>query len=454
MERDLTTGSIGRNILKFSLPYFLSYFLQTLYGMADLFIIGQFNGVASTTAVSIGSQVMHMITVMIVGIAMGTTVMIGKSVGAKQKKETSKIIGNTVSLFVCLSVVLTVVLLFFVHPIVRIMSTPQQAVEGTTAYLTICFAGIPLITAYNIISSIFRGLGDSKSPMYFIAVACGVNIVLDYVFIGGLHFGASGAALGTTLAQTISVIVALIALIAIRKKDTGISLKRSDLKPEGKTLKNILGIGIPISLQDGFIQISFIVITIIVNQRGLNDAAAVGIVEKIISFVFLVPSSMLSAVSAIAAQNIGAGKDERATKTLKYAIMISMSFGLCVAVLMQFISNFVVGIFTVDTMVIHMGSQYIRSYIWDCMIAGIHFSYSGYFCAYGKSGISFLHNVLSIVLIRIPGAYFASKWFADTLYPMGCAAPAGSLLSVIVCVIAFIYLKKSIRRGENYEYTD
>lgn len=445
MERDLTTGSIGRNILKFSLPYFWSYFLQTLYGMADLFIIGQFNGVASTTAVSIGSQVMHMITVMIVGIAMGTTVMIGKSVGAKQKKETSKIIGNTVSLFVCLSVVLTVVLLFFVHPIVRIMSTPQQAVEGTTAYLTICFAGIPLITAYNIISSIFRGLGDSKSPMYFIAVACGVNIVLDYVFIGGLHFGASGAALGTTLAQTISVIVALIALIAIRKKDTGISLKRSDLKPEGKTLKNILGIGIPISLQDGFIQISFIVITIIVNQRGLNDAAAVGIVEKIISFVFLVPSSMLSAVSAIAAQNIGAGKDERATKTLKYAIMISMSFGLCVAVLMQFISNLVVGIFTVDTMVIHMGSQYIRSYIWDCMIAGIHFSFSGYFCAYGKSGISFLHNVLSIVLIRIPGAYFASKWFIDTLYPMGCAAPAGSLLSVIVCGIAFIYLKRRRR---------
>ena len=445
MERDLTTGSIGRNILKFSLPYFLSYFLQTLYGMADLFIIGQFNGVASTTAVSIGSQVMHMITVMIVGIAMGTTVMIGKSVGAKQKKETSKIIGNTVSLFVCLSVVLTVVLLFFVHPIVRIMSTPQQAVEGTTAYLTICFAGIPLITAYNIISSIFRGLGDSKSPMYFIAVACGVNIVLDYVFIGGLHFGASGAALGTTLAQTISVIVALIALIAIRKKDTGISLKRSDLKPEGKTLKNILGIGIPISLQDGFIQISFIVITIIVNQRGLNDAAAVGIVEKIISFVFLVPSSMLSAVSAIAAQNIGAGKDERAAKTLKYAVMISVTFGLCIAVIMQFISNSVVGIFTSDAVVIYMGSQYIRSYRWDCMIAGIHFSYSGYFCAYGKSGISFLHNVLSIVLIRIPGAYFASKWFADTLYPMGCAAPAGSLLSVIVCGIAFIYLKRRRR---------
>ena len=193
--------------------------------MADLFIIGQFNGVASTTAVSIGSQVMHMITVMIVGIAMGTTVMIGKSVGAKQKKETSKIIGNTVSLFVCLSVVLTVVLLFFVHPIVRIMSTPQQAVEGTTAYLTICFAGIPLITAYNIISSIFRGLGDSKSPMYFYSSCLwseyrsGLCFLLED-FILELQVQT----LGTTLAQTISVIVAL---IAIRKKDTGISLKNA-----------------------------------------------------------------------------------------------------------------------------------------------------------------------------------------------------------------------------------
>ena len=443
MERDLTTGSIGKNILKFSLPYFLSYFLQTLYGMADLFIIGQFDGVASTTAVSIGSQVMHMITVMVVGLAMGTTVMIGKSVGAKQHKETSKTIGNTISLFVVVSVILTGILLFFVDPVVRIMSTPDQAIAGTKAYLTICFAGIPLITAYNIISSIFRGLGDSKSPMYFIAVACVVNILLDYIFIGGLHFGAAGAALGTTLAQTVSVIVAI---IAVMKKDTGITLKRSDLKPQAKTLSNILHIGIPISLQDGFIQISFIIITIIVNQRGINDAAAVGIVEKVISFVFLVPSSMLSAVSAIGAQNVGAGKDERASKTLKYAIMISVGFGFCVAVIMQFISNSVVGIFTSDAIVIYMGSQYIRSYIWDCMIAGIHFSFSGYFCAYGKSGISFLHNVLSIILIRIPGAYFASKLFKNTLYPMGCAAPAGSLLSVIVCVIAFTYLRKTMIR--------
>lgn len=210
MERNLTTGNVWKNIAYFSLPYLLSYFLQTLYGMADLFIIGQFEGVSSTTAVSVGSQVMHMITVMIVGLAMGTTVTIGQAVGAEDKKKISQTIGNTAVLFLTASVVLMALLLGLVKPIVSIMSTPEQAVSGTIAYLTVCFIGIPCITAYNIISSIFRGLGDSKSPMYFIAIACAANIVLDYVFIGALHLGAVGAALGTTLSQGLSVIIAFL----------------------------------------------------------------------------------------------------------------------------------------------------------------------------------------------------------------------------------------------------
>lgn len=181
MEKNWTSGSVFKNILLFSLPYFLSYFLQTLYGMADLYIIGQFNGVAPITAVSVGSQVMHMITVMIVGLAMGSTVMIGQAVGAKRKNDTALFIGNTVTLFLIASVILAAILIFFVDAIVSVMATPAEAVEGTKTYLTICFIGIPFITAYNIISSIFRGLGDSKSPMYFIAVACAANIILDYV---------------------------------------------------------------------------------------------------------------------------------------------------------------------------------------------------------------------------------------------------------------------------------
>ena len=439
MERDLTSGSVFKNIVFFSLPYLLSYFLQTLYGMADLVIIGRFSGVDNITSVSIGSQVMHMLTVMIVGLAMGSTVTIGKAVGAKRPKEASKTIGNTVTLFMGIAIVITVALLVFVNPIVSMMSTPVEAVDGTTAYLTICFIGIPFITAYNIISSIFRGLGDSKSPMYFIAVACFVNIVLDLIFIGGFHFGAAGAALGTVLSQTVSVILALFVIV---KKQTGIILKKEDFKPQRITMEQILKIGIPVALQDGFIQIAFIIITIIANRRGLNDAAAVGIVEKIIGVVFLVPSTMLSTVSALSAQNIGANKHERASQTLRYAVMMAVGFGFIVSVVMQFVGNNVVSMFTNSEQVVILGDQYLRSYIWDTMIAGVHFSFSGYFCAYGLSGISFLHNVLSIVLVRVPGAFLASKYFPTTLFPMGLAAPAGSLLSVIVCIIAFVWMKK------------
>ena len=447
MERNLTTGNVGKNILIFSLPYLLSYFLQTLYGMADLFIIGQFDGVASTTAVSIGSQVMHMLTVMLIGLAMGTTVSIARAVGGRNHKQVSENVGNTVTLFFGLSIVLTVVLLLLVRPIVGVMSTPAEAVSGTITYLTICFLGIPFITAYNIISSIFRGMGDSKSPMYFIAIACVANIALDYLFIGALDFGPAGAALGTTLAQTISVAVSL--FMILRRKS--ISLSKGDFHPRRPVVGQILQIGVPVALQDGLIQIAFIVITIIANRRGLNDAAAVGIVEKIIGFVFLVPSSMLSTVSALGAQNIGAGKPERAVQTLRYAICITVGFGLCVCIGVQLCAEQLVALFTdrqaaggvvrpftSDEAVVLAGASYIRGYIFDCLFAGVQFSFSGYFCACGKSVLSFLHNISSVLLVRVPGSYLASMLFPDTLFPMGLASAGGSLLSVMLCILFYL----------------
>ena len=443
MEKNLTTGSVFKNVVLFSLPYLLSYFLQTLYGMADLFIIGQFEGVASTTAVSIGSQVMHMLTVMIVGLSMGTTVSVGQAIGAGNRKQAARDVGNTIVLFMAVSVSLMAVLLMLVHPIVSAMSTPVEAVNGTIAYLTICFIGIPFIIAYNIISSIFRGMGDSKSPMYFIAVACAANIVLDYIFMGCLHLGPAGAALGTTVSQAISVAVSLIAII--RRKS--IVLRKDDLRPLRPVMGKILKIGIPIAVQDGLIQIAFIVITVIVNHRGLNEAAAVGIVEKVISFLFLVPSSMLSTVSALGAQNIGAGKPERAVQTLRYAVMIAVGFGMIVSIIVQFTAEPIVSLFTDPSTadgasVVRFGAQYIRGYIFDCIFAGIHFSFSGYFCACGKSGLSFLHNIIAIVLVRIPGVYLTSKLFPYTLFPMGLATAAGSLLSVVICVIAFTIIRR------------
>ena len=454
MEKNLTTGSVFKNILFFSLPYLLSYFLQTLYGMADLFIIGQFEGVASTTAVSIGSQVMHMLTVMIVGLAMGSTVSIGQAVGAGDREKAASGIGNTVTLFMCLSVVLTVALLIFVRPVVTIMSTPEAAVSGTIEYLTICFIGIPFITAYNIISSIFRGLGDSKSPMCFIAVACVANIALDYLFMGALHLGPSGAALGTTLSQAVSVIIAL---VVIRRHSGALAVKKSDFQPARPVMAKLLRIGVPIAMQDGLIQIAFIIITVIANRRGLNDAAAVGIVEKIISFLFLVPSSMLSTVSALGAQNIGAGKPERARLTLRYAAFIAICFGACMVILMQFAAEPVVSLFTDSAQsdgaeVIRLGGQYMRGYVWDCIFAGVHFSFSGYFCACGRSGLSFLHNISALLLVRVPGVYLTSLFFPDSLFPMGLATSMGSLLSVIICVIAYTAIlsgKKSSFSGNH-----
>ena len=444
----MTSGSVFKTVVYFSLPYLLSYFLQTLYGMADLFIVGQFGGVSSTTAVSIGSQIMHMLTVMIVGLAMGSTVMIGRSIGAKNKRQAAECIGNTVTMFMGISMVLMAVLLVLVRPIVGIMSTPAEAVEGTVRYLTICFIGIPFITAYNIISSIFRGMGDSKSPMYFIAVACAANIGLDYLFIGLLGLDAAGAALGTTIAQAISVVVSMVVIL---KRKGGIRLEKSDFRPKRMTMKNILKVGVPVCLQDGFIQVAFMIITIIANQRGLNDAAAVGIVEKIISFLFLIPSSMLSTVSALGAQNIGAGKRQRANETLRYAVMITVGFGIIVGIFMQFFASPVVALFTdasdaSGAEVVRLGGQYLRGYVWDCMFAGIHFSFSGYFCACGRSGISFLHNIIAITLVRIPGVYLTSTLFPDTLFPMGLATAAGSLLSAIICVVAFTILNRKERQ--------
>ena len=439
MERNLTEGSVLKTVIYFSLPYLLSYFLQTLYGMADLFIIGQFNGVDSTTAVSVGSQVMHMLTVIIIGLAMGTTVLTGRAVGEANRRKISSAIGNTITLFAILAAVVTVILLLSVNGIISLISTPTEAVPQARDYLIICFIGIPFITAYNIISSVFRGIGDTKSPMYFVAVACVFNIILDYVFIGFFKLGAAGAALGTTLSQTVSVIISL---AAIHKKQMLPKITKSNLKPDRATMGSLLKIGIPVAVQDGFIQVSFIVITIFANRRGLNDAAAVGIVEKLIGIFFLIPSSMLSTVSALSAQNIGAGKPERAVLTLKYAAIIAVVFGLTTSMAMQFFAENAVSLFSSDSTVIQLGGEYMHSYVWDCVFAGINFSFCGYFCACGLSNIPFMNNCISILAVRIPVAYMASKFFTDSLFPMGLASPLGSLLSVFISVTAYMWLKR------------
>ena len=438
-SRNLTNGSILGNIVSFSLPYLLSYFLQTLYGLADLFVVGQYCEVSSTTAVSVGSQVMHMLTVIVIGLAMGTTVNTAQSVGANDEQRIRKVVGNTITLFLVFSLVLATGLIGWVDGIVSLMSTPVEAVVETTSYLTICFVGIPFIVAYNIIASIYRGMGDSKTPMYFIAIACVVNIALDYLLIGHFSMGAAGAALATVLSQTVSV---LVALMVMGRNRSGIRINRADLKPQREVMGKLLNVGVPVALQDGFVQIGFVVIMIIANQRGVIDAAAVGIVEKFIGILFLVPSAMLSTVSTVCAQNLGAGKIDRAIRMLWMANGIVVGFGICCAFFFQTYPEMAVSLFTDDAQVIVQGCEYLRGYVWDCVFAGIHFCFSGFFCACGWSVVSFAHNAISIVVARVPLAYLASILYPATLFPMGLATVTGSVLSALICVVVFVWMKK------------
>lgn len=478
-QHNLAKGDLFHNMILFSLPYLLSYFLQTLYGLADLLIAGRFNGADVISAVSIGSQVMHMVTVMIVGLAMGTTVMIGRFVGAEDDDGIRRAIGNTVSLFTMIAAAATLALLGLTQPIVHLLSTPPEAVPGALAYLRICFAGIPFIVAYNILSSIFRGMGDSRSPMLFIAVACALNILLDLLFMGPMQLGAAGAALATVVAQAASVAFALVGIrktsmdrqrrgtADVRNASMDTSGEKSNRtqghsSEEGRSsskharadriawwdpamLHQILSIGLPIACQDGFIQISFLIITVIANRRGVDISAAVGIVEKTISFLFLVPSSMLSTVSTIAAQSIGAGDPARARQTLRYGVGIASGIGLLFAILFQFISAPFFTLFTKDPVVQVLAVQYMCTYVFDCVVAGIHFPFSGFFSASGLSILSFIHNLCSVILVRIPGAWLATKLFPDSLYAMGLAAPAGSLLSALICIGFYIALRRKGR---------
>ncbi len=441
MQRDLTQGNITKILLQFSGPYLVASFLQTFYGMADLFITGQFNGAGTISAVAVGSQVMHMLTVVIVGLAMGSTVSISHAVGAKDSGRTAKSVGNSVTLFSAVAAAATVLLLLSLNGILRLLAVPPEAYEEARRYLSVCFAGVPFIIAYNVISSIFRGLGDTRSPMYFVAIAGVINIVLDYILIGPLAMGAAGAAAATVASQALSVLMAFFALTRFRM---GVRVGRSDLAFENGTIQGILDVGVPIAFQEGLIQISFLVITAIANSRGVSVAAAVGIVEKIISFLFLVPSSMLSAVSAVTAQNAGAGLHERGAKALRLGLGICIGYGTVIFILCQFISEPLVALFVhQDPDVVRLGGQYLRSYSVDTIFAGIHFCFSGFFSAYRKALYSFAHNMASVLLVRIPGAWLASRLFPETLFPMGLAAPLGSLLSDVICLVLYL-------RGKEY----
>ncbi len=435
MEKEQAKGSL----IRYSLPFLASSLLQTLYGMADLIIIGRYEGVESTVAVAAGSQVMHMLTVIIVGLTMGCSGVISSSLRNNEKEECERKLGTAVLFFTVTALILTVVTFLFSPPIVTLMCTPERAVKGTVDYLRLCSLGLPFIVAYNVISSIYTSQGKSRTPVWFVLAATIANIVLDILFVGRMKMGPRGAALGTVFSQAISVFIALIHLAFTK---TWIPLRRNSPALDKTTVNEILQSGSTIAIHDGLIQVAFLIISMIMNRRGLTDAAASGIVEKIISLLILFPSSIHSALTIVCSEC----SDEKSARLMLYrALLISTLFGVIVSFITQFMAQDLVFLFTRDPLVISGGADYLRGYVWETIFSGVHFVFSGYFTAAGMTGLSSGHNIISIVFMRIPGVYFLSLLYPLDLYPVGLASASGSLLSAVICVFAYIYLVNAKR---------
>ena len=423
-------------------PYLISCLMQTLYGMADLYITGQFNLSSSITAVAVGSQFMHVVTLVVIGIATGAMVIIGHATGAGNSRVAAKAIGNAAVLFAGIGVVLMILLLTFRAGILDILSMPPEAYEEAGQYMQICFGGILFIVGYNVVSSIYRGLGDTRHPLYFVIVTTVLNILLDYLFIGYFGMGAKGAAVATVTSQGVSVLLSVLYL----PKVLTFRLTAGDLVPDRTLVSRILRVGMPIALQEALVETSFLIITIIANRRGIEIAAAVGIVEKVIGFLFLMPISMQASVSALSSINIGAGEHKRSRQILYSGLVICIIYGIIIAVLCQFFAEDILYVFDRnEPAIIVFGAQYLRSYSWDCIFAGMHFTFSGYFTSREKAMIPFFYNIAAVAAIRIPVAYYASIRYPDNLYPMGVGAPLGSLLCVVIAVIAFVISERKDR---------
>lgn len=443
-ENRLTTGRIAPALLQFALPFMAASFLQAVYGAVDLFVVGQYADSAAVSAVSIGSQLMMTVTALVQGIAMGGTVLIGRRIGENNQPGVARAVGNLTFLFVLIAVCLTPVMLLGTNGMVAVMMTPAEAVEYARQYVFICCAGLPFIVGYNAVSSIYRGLGDSRTPVIFISIACVVNIVLDFLLTGYFGLGAAGAAVATVAAQAVSFICALVHMLRGGFK---ISMHRTDFSPRKKELTAILQVGVPLALQDVLVNVSFLAISAIINTLGVIASAAVGVVEKLMGFAFLVPGAFSSAVATMAAQNIGAGRDDRARSSMKWGIVFSLICGGVICLLSQLVPDLLVGIFTNDPAVIQSGAEYVRSYSVDCVLVSFVFCMNAYLNARGRSIICFAHSMVATFAVRIPVTWLMSRITTGSLTPMGIAAPAASLVSIVICVLYFGWMWSRDKRA-------
>ncbi|MBU5228222.1 MATE family efflux transporter [Clostridium senegalense] len=431
----LTEGNIYKSLLMFAIPFLIANFIQALYGAVDMAIVGWFGSSISISAVSIGSQVMQILTSLISGLTMGGTILIAQYFGAEKEKDTVETISTMLTLFVGFAILFTIVMMFLTPSFLKMLRTPVEAFSGAKEYVLICSAGIIFIFGYNGISAMLRGIGDSKSPMIFIAIACITNIVLDLILVGKFKLGPSGAAIATIASQGVSVVLAIIYL---SKRNFIFQFKFKNFKIHKDKALKLIKLGIPVSLQETMVSVSFLIITAIINTLGVVPAAAVGIASKFDMFAMLPAIAFSGAITSITAQNIGANKPERAKKALNASMLLAFLCSIVFFAWAQINAQSIMHMFKADVDVTLAGSQYMRTFSIDFMLVAFGFCQNGFLNGCGRTKFTMINGILASILIRVPLAYILSVYIPTSLLGIGLAAPIATFISV---TISFVYIK-------------
>ena len=437
-KADFTQGNILKKLVAFMMPVLGALILQAAYGAVDLLVVGRFGSTSGLSAVSTGSQVLNLVTFVVIQFAMGITVLIARYLGEKRPERIGAVIGGGTVVFTMMSVVLFIAMVGFARPISVLMQAPAEAVDLTVSYVRICGAGIFFIVAYNLLSAIFRGLGDSKSPLLFVLVACIVNIIGDLVLVAGLHMDAAGAAIATVTAQALSVVFAVMLLL---KKDLPFAITKKEFRLNPQCRK-FLKIGLPLALQEFLTQISFLALCAFVNRLGLEASSGYGVACKIVNFAMLVPSSLMQSMASFVSQNIGAGKKKRAKQSMFTGIGVGLAVGCVVFVLVLFKGDVLCSAFSTDAAVIQNGFAYLKGFAPETLVTAILFSMVGYFNGNNKTVWVMIQGLVQTLLVRLPLAYYMSIQPDASLTKIGFAAPEATIFGIVLNVIFYLWMNR------------
>ena len=442
-EINFTKGRILTPLLKFMLPVFFAMLLQAMYGAVDLLIVGQFAESTDVSAVSTGAQMMMTITNLVTSFAMGTTILLAQRIGEGRGREGGEVVGTGICLFGAIALVLTALVPLLAGPLSSLMNAPEEAFDATAAYIRICGFGSLFIIAYNLIGSIFRGIGDSKTPLLTVLIASVFNIAGDLLLVAVFHMGAAGAAIATVAAQAISV---LISLLILRKRTLPFAFTRKDIRFRGDIIRCVTKLGLPIALQDLLVGISFLVLLAIVNNLGLTQSAGIGVAERVCGFIMLIPAAFMQAMAAFAAQNIGAGKYERARRALWYAVGVSAALAVVMFAVTFWRGDLLSGIFSKDAAVIAESAEYLKAYAIDCLLTCFLFCFIGFFNGLGMTRFVMIQGVIGAFLVRIPVAFWMSREIPVSMFHIGLATPCSTVLQVAMCLVCFLLVNRKYRR--------